>query len=321
MQFLLVQIMKYFVKKLITLILTLLLISLLTFAAFTVIPGDAAVSKLGTDAGAEQVEELREEMGLNDPLPVRYVNWLTSALQGDFGESYQYSSYTVAELLSTRLPVTVLLAVMAFLMILVISVPLGIFSALHAGRWIDTLINQISQFIMAVPAFFLGLLMTYIFGIVLKWFQPGAFVHPSEDFWGSVRYLIFPAFAVALPKTAMVIKFLRNSILSEVNKDYVRTARSKGAGDLRILYGHVLKNALLPVITFLAMVIAEILAGSIVVEQVFDLPGMGRLLITSISARDYPVVQAIVIYITTVVVVINFIVDLVYQLVDPRVQT
>lgn len=313
--------MKYFFKKLITLIITVLLISLLTFAAFTVIPGDAAVSKLGTDASAEQVEELREEMGLNDPMPVRYVNWLTSALQGDFGDSYQYSSLTVSDLLSTRLPVTVLLAVMAFLIILLISVPLGIFSALHAGTWIDTLINQVSQVVMAVPAFFLGLLMTYIFGLVLKWFQPGAFVYPSEDFWGCIRYLIFPAFAVALPKTAMVIKFLRNSILSEVNKDYVRTARSKGAGAQRLLYVHVLKNALLPVITFLAMVIAEILAGSIVVEQVFDLPGMGRLLITSISARDYPVVQAIVIYITVVVVVINFIVDILYQFVDPRVRT
>ncbi|MCD7863829.1 MAG: ABC transporter permease [Lachnospiraceae bacterium] len=313
--------LQYFIKKFITLIITLLLITLLTFTAFTVIPGDAAMSKLGTDATEEQVEALREEMGLNDPLPARYFNWLASALRGDFGESYQYSGVTVAELLAARLPVTLLLAVMSLILILVISFPLGILSAMHAGKWIDTLINQLSQITMAVPAFFLGMMMTWVFGLILKWFQPGAFIDPSEDFMGCVRYMIFPAIAVALPKIAMVVKFLRNSILNELNQDYVRTARSKGARALRVLYGHVLKNALIPVITFLAMVIAEILAGSIVVEQVFGLPGMGRLLITSISARDYPVVQAIVTYITTVVVVINFIVDILYQFVDPRVKT
>ncbi|MCD7738906.1 MAG: ABC transporter permease [Lachnospiraceae bacterium] len=300
---------------------TLLLITLLTFAAFTVIPGDAALSRLDMDATEEQVEALREEMGLNDPLPVRYFQWLSSALRGDFGESYQYSGVTVAELLATRLPVTLLLAVMSFLLILIISLPLGILSAMYVGKWLDTLINQLSQIVMAVPAFFLGMLMTYLFGLVLKWFQPGAFIDPFEDFAGCVRYMIFPAIAVALPKIGMVVKFLRNSILSELNQDYVRTARSRGARSFRILYGHVLKNALIPVITFLAMVIAEILAGSIVVEQVFGLPGMGRLLVTSISSRDYPVVQAIVTYITSVVVIINFIVDILYQFVDPRVRT
>ncbi len=313
--------LQYFIKKLITLIITLLLITLLTFTAFTVIPGDAAMLKLDMDATDEQIEALREEMGLNDPLPERYFNWLISALQGDFGESYQYSGVTVAELLATRLPVTLLLAFMSLILILVISFPLGILSAMYAGKWLDTLINQLSQVSMAVPAFFLGMMMTWVFGLVLKWFQPGAFIDPSKDFMGCVRYMIFPAIAVALPKIAMVVKFLRNSILNELNQDYVRTAKSKGARSLRVLYCHVLKNALIPVITFLAMVIAEILAGSIVVEQVFALPGMGRLLITSISARDYPVVQAIVTYITTVVIVINFIVDILYQFVDPRVKT
>ncbi len=311
----------YFIRKFITLIMTLLLITLLTFAAFTVIPGDAALSRLDMDATEEQVEALREEMGLNDPLPVRYFQWLSSALRGDFGESYQYSGVTVAELLATRLPVTLLLAVMSFLLILIISLPLGILSAMYVGKWLDTLINQLSQIVMAVPAFFLGMLMTYLFGLVLKWFQPGAFIDPFEDFAGCVRYMIFPAIAVALPKIGMVVKFLRNSILSELNQDYVCTARSRGARSFRILCGHVLKNALIPVITFLAMVIAEILAGSIVVEQVFGLPGMGRLLVTSISSRDYPVVQAIVTYITSVVVIINFIVDILYQFVDPRVRT
>lgn len=312
--------MKYIIKKFITLIITLLLISLLTFTAFSVIPGDAAAAKLGTNATAEQIDALREEMGLNDPLPLRYVNWLGGVLHGDFGESYQYDDVSVASLLADRLPVTVLLSVLALIIILVISIPLGIVCARHSGRWLDTLINQLTQITMAVPAFFLGILLTYVFGLILHWFQPGAFVSPGEDFGGSVAYLIFPAVAVALPKIAMVVKFLRNSILSEVDKDYVRTAYSKGNRERRVLYVHVLRNALIPVITFIAMVIAEILAGSIIVEQVFSVPGMGRLLITSISSRDYPVVQAVVTYVTAIVVTINFIVDVLYQFVDPRVK-
>ena len=170
--------MRYIVKKVVGLVITLLLISLLTFTAFSVIPGDAAAAKLGIDATPEQVEALREEMGLNDSLPVRYIHWLTDALQGDFGESYQYDGETVASLLSDRLPVTALLALLAFILIMVTSIPLGILSAKHRGGWLDTLIHQITQITMAVPSFFLGLVLTYVFGLVLQWFQPGALFLP-----------------------------------------------------------------------------------------------------------------------------------------------
>ena len=313
--------MKFFIKKLITLIITLLLISFLTFTAFSVIPGDAALSRLGQDASAEQVEALREEMGLNDSLPVRYVRWIGGAVTGDFGESYRYEGISVHSLLSDRLPVTVLLSVIALVIILVCSVPLGIASARHAGEWGDIITNQLTQIIMAVPPFFLGMILTYVFGLILHLFQPGKFIQPSENLGEAVKYLFFPALAIALPKIAMVVKFLRNSVISEMNKDYVRTAFSKGNTNTGVLYGHILKNALIPVITFFALVIAEILAGSIIVEQVFSVPGIGRLLISSISNRDYPVVQAIVLYITAVVVIINFIVDVLYQFLDPRVKT
>ena len=313
--------MKYFIKKLVTLIITLLLISLLTFTAFSVIPGDAALARLGDDATEEQIEAFREEMGLNDPLPVRYVDWLSGAVRGDVGASYYYDNMTVGELLSDRLPVTVMLAVISLLMILICSVPLGLLCARGAGGVLDHAVNQILQTVMAVPSFFLGILLTYAFGLVLHWFQPGQFVEPSESFFGAASYLVFPALAVALPKIAMVVKFLRNAVLSELSKDYVRTAKSRGNSSRRILYVHVLKNAMIPVITFTAMVVAEILAGSIIVEQVFSVPGVGRLLISSIFNRDYPVVQAIVMYITLVVVAVNFLVDFMYQLLDPRVKT
>ena len=302
--------MKFFIKKLITLIITLLVISFLTFTAFSVIPGDAALSRLGKDATEEQLERARDEMGLNDPLLERYGRWVTDAMQGDFGESYRYEGTSVRSLLAQRLPVTVLLAVISLLIITVISVPLGILSARFAGKWVDTLTNCLTQILMAVPSFFLGMILTYVFGLILHMFQPGKFIEPSENFGKSAQYLLFPALAVALPKIAMVVKFLRSSILTEMNREYVRTAYSRGNTETAVLYGHVLKN-----------VIAEILAGSIVAEQVFSVPGIGRLLISSISNRDYPVVQAIVLYITSVVVLINFAVDMIYQVLDPRVRT
>ena len=313
--------MKYIGKRFITLIITLLCISAITFAAFSVIPGNASLTKLGTDATPEQIAALEKELGLDQPVTTRYFNWLKDALRGDFGDSYQYDNTTVTSLLASRLPVTVLLAVMAFLLIILVSIPLGILSARFSGKLPDTLINVITQITMAIPPFFLGILLTYIFGLVLKWFQPGQFISPKESFWGCVCYLIFPAVAVALPKIAMVIKFLRNSVLGQMGQDYVRTAYSRGNTKSSVLYRHVLKNAFIPVITFMALIIAEILAGSIIVEQVFSVPGVGRLLITAISSRDYPVVQAIVTYVTALVVTINFLVDVLYQVIDPRIRT
>ena len=312
--------MKYFIRKIVTLIITLLFISMLSFAAFSVIPGNAAISKLGTDATPERVAALEASMGLDKPMVVRYGNWLRDALHGDFGESYQYEGVRVYELLAQRLPTTIILALLSLVIILVLSIPLGILSAKYSGKWLDTLINQLTQITMAIPAFFLGIILTYIFGIALKWFQVGKFVSLNEDPAGCIKYLIFPALAIALPKLAMVVKFLRNSVLGEMQKDYVRTAYSKGNDKNKVLYRHILKNALIPVITFTAMIIAEIMAGSIIVEQVFSVPGIGRLLVSSISNRDYPVVQAMVIYITAIVIIINFIVDMLYQLADPRVR-
>ncbi|MGO4970787.1 ABC transporter permease [[Clostridium] aminophilum] len=312
--------MKKIIRKIITLIITLLCISFLTFSAFAIIPGDAAANKLGKEATAERIEQLREEMGLNDPLPVRYGRWLSGAVQGDFGESYRYDGRTVQSLIARRLPITMLLAGISLVIIIIVSVPLGILSARFSGRFVDIFSSHLTQVIMAVPSFFLGILMTYVFGLVLHWYQPGTFVSPDENLWASLQYLFFPALAIALPKIAMTMRFLRNSVLTEMRKDYVRTATSKGMDENRILYHHVLKNALIPVVTFVAMVVAEILAGSLVVEQVFSVPGIGILLISSISSRDYPVVQALVLYITSVVVILNFLVDVIYEALDPRVR-
>ena len=313
--------MKYTLKKSVTLIVSLLITSVLTFTAFQIIPGDSALNALGMDATEEQLERYREEMGLNKSLPVRYINWLKGALKGDFGYSTQYQMQMKAgTLIKERLIVTIWLAVMSFLLIVVISIPLGIFSAGKKNGILDSFITLITQFFMSVPPFFLGMLITLIFGIILKWFTPGSYINPGENFGQFLRFMIFPAIAVAVPKIAMTVKFLRSSLLREMELDYVRTAKSKGMTKARILIRHILKNALIPVITFLAMMLADILAGAILVEQVFNLPGLGRLLVSSISNRDYAVVQAIILYIVSVVIIINFLVDLIYQWIDPRVK-
>ena len=311
--------MKYILKKTGTLIITLLIVSFLTFLAFDVIPGDAARSKLGTEATAEQVEALQEEMGLNDPVPVQYARWLGGLVTGDLGESYSYSM-PVWELLRDKLPITAALTVMSFLLILVLSVPLGIYTAQREGTWADRILMVLDQVAMSVPGFFWGILITLLFGLILKWFTPGAYVPVSESFGGFLGYLIAPSVAIALPRCAMGVKMLRSSVLAQLEKDYVRTAYGRGNGRRRVMYCHVLKNALLPVLTFWGMTIADIVANSIIIEQVFTIPGMGSLLITSISNRDYPVALGIIVLIAFFVIVVNFIVDILYGRIDPRIR-
>lgn len=311
--------MKFFLKKTGTLIITLVIISFLSFLAFSLIPGDAAVSNLGMDADEAAIEALREELGLNRPVYVQYANWLLKAVCGDFGESTQYH-LPVRELVAGRLPATVTLAVYAMLFVLLFSFPLGLLGTRKPNGVLDTLITLLSQLGMAVPQFFLGILLTYFFGIVLRVFTVGGYVSPQENPVGFLTFLILPAVAVAVPKCAAMTRYIRNSVIAQKKMDYVRTARGKGNPEERILLHHVLPNAMMPVVTMLAMMAADILAGSIVVEQVFNIPGLGRLLITSISNRDYPVVQAIVLYIACIVVVMNTLADITYQKLDPRLR-
>ena len=308
--------MKFILKKIGTLIITLVIISFLSFLAFSLIPGDAAVASLGMDADEAAVEALREELGLNRPVYVQYGDWLLSAIRGDFGESTQYH-LPVSELVAKRLPATITLALYSMVIITLVSFPLGMLGTKKPNGVADTAVTVLSQIGMAVPQFFLGILLTFFFGIVLNWFTVGGYVSPKENLAG---FLILPAVAVAVPKCATMTRYIRNSVVAQKKMDYVRTARGKGNSEKRILLNHVLINVMMPVVTMLAMMAADVLAGSIVVEQVFNIPGLGRLLITSISNRDYPVVQAIVIYIASTVVIMNTLADIAYQKLDPRVR-
>lgn len=310
--------MKYAGKKFVALLITLLLISFLVFLTFAIIPGDAAMAQLGTETSPERLEALREEMGLNQPFLQRYIQWLLAFLQGDFGTSYKYN-VSVQSMIVSKLPITVTMALISFLMMIVVSLPVGIYTAKHNGKWIDRCITVLNQVVMAVPHFFMGILLTYVFGLVFKLFTPGNFVSYDVDFGAFLAYLIFPCIAIALPKTAMSVKLIKSACLQEAGKDYARTAYSKGNNTNKVLYRHVLQNAMIPVVTLWGMTLADMLVGSIVIEQVFNIPGIGRILLTSISYRDYPVVQAIIVLIACVVVITNFLVDIIYQLIDPRI--
>lgn len=310
--------MRYVGKKLVAMMITLLCISFLVYLAFDMIPGDAALAALGTDATPESLEALREQMGLNRPFLERYLEWLLHFVSGDFGTSYKYHM-PVADMILSKLPITVIMAVFSFLIMVAVSLPIGIYTAKHSGRWIDRVIMVINQVMMSVPHFFMGILITYFFGLVLKLFTPGGFVSYETDFSGFFAYIIFPCIAIALPKIAMSVKLLRSSCIEEAKKDYVRTAYSKGNNTSRVLYRHILRNAMIPVITLWGMTLADLLVGSIVIEQVFNIPGIGRILLTSISYRDYPVVEAVIILIAFVVITTNFCVDVIYQLIDPRI--
>lgn len=311
--------MRYVLKKTGVLLVTLLLISLFAFLAFQIIPGDPTTKLLGNDYTPERAEALRHEMGLDRNVFVRYWDWLAGFVTGDMGASYSYGM-SVEAVMEGKGAVTAALSVMAWLLVIAISIPLGIALARWQGRRIDRLFVAMNQVFMAIPPFFLGILFTYLFGLVLKLFVPGGFVSPGESVWGFLGYLIFPALAIAIPKAAMVTKLLRSSILNQMDEDYVRTAYSRGNSRWGVLRGHVLRNAILPVVTFVAMTLADIVAGSIIVEQVFALPGLGRLLLASIGNRDYPVVQCIVVIIAFVVVFMNYLADVLTQYIDPRIR-
>lgn len=310
--------MKYVVRKILTMILTLLAVTFFVFLSFHVISGDPATSMLGTEATPQKVAALREELGLNDPVLVQYGRWAAGLLHGDMGTSYSYRM-PVTGMVANKIPVTITLTLMAFVLMVVISIPLGIYTAKHEGGVVDRIIYIINQIIMAIPPFFSGILITLIFGRIFKLFTPGGYVSYEKDFAGFIGYLFFPAVAIALPKAAMAVKLLRSSVIKEARLDYVRTAYSRGNRTNDVLYKHVLKNALIPVVTFLGMALADMIAGSIIIEQVFSIPGLGRILLTSISNRDYPVVMAVIVCIAVLVLVVNMAVDLIYGLIDPRI--
>jgi ABC-type dipeptide/oligopeptide/nickel transport system permease component len=311
----------YFVgRRLLITLITLFLVSVFTFAAFNIIPGDPALLALGTEADGEQIEALREEMGLDKPLPVQYFVWLKNFLTGNLGNSSRFRGASVSGMIKERLPVTFSLAGIALGFILVISIPAVLLSVKKEGSALDRIMNTLTAVNISFPGFFLAVLFIWIFGLIFKFFVPGAYVDYRANRGGFFGYLVFPALAIAIPNAAILVKFLRASVFQQLRSDYVRTAYSKGNSPRHALYAHVLKNAIIPGVTLLGMIIGEIFSGSIVIEQVFTIPGIGRLLIASITSRDYAMVQTLVVYIAFIVILANTLVDIAIQSIDPRIR-
>ena len=312
--------MNYFVRRILISLFTVFLVSLLCFLCFSVIRGDPAVFLAGTDASAEQLSVIREEMGLNRPVLIRYFDWLFNFIKGNPGYSYSFRGESISSLIAQRLPVTISLAVFSLILILLISVPLSFLTVKRRGGLIDNIINFFTAAGLSTPGFFLGLLFIFIFGLSLKLFIPGLYIDYKENFFQFIGCLFFPALAIAIPNAAILIKFLRTSLFNELHSDYTRTAKSKGLTQSYILRRHVFRNAVLPVISLFAMIIAEVFSGSVIIEQVFTIPGIGRLLITAITSRDYPLIQALIVYLAFLVIIANTLADIIIMIVDPRIR-
>lgn len=311
--------MVYILRRFILLIITVVLVSIITFGVFQVLPGDPVRTMLGTEADPTQIENLRSELGLDRPLHEQYVDWMKGLLTGELGDSIRFSM-PVKDLLLARLPVTISLAAITLLFVCLISLPLGMFAARRQNQLSDLTLSTATQIGMAIPSFWLGMILILYIGLNIEFFKISGYIPWTTSIAGALSTLILPALTIAIPQIAVNFRYVRTAILEQVRMDYVRTIRSKGIVERIVMYKHVLKNAMIPILTVFGLITAEIVAGTIIVEQVFSLPGVGQLLITAINNRDFPLVQGIVMYITVAVVAINFIVDILYTVLDPRIR-
>lgn len=310
---------RYLGSRLLTLALTLFAAAVLVFLVLEVLPGDPAALILGVNARPDTLAALHHAMGLDRPAIVRLFAWLGAILVGDFGESFTYH-VPVAGLIVDRIGVSLPLALLAIAVSTAIAIPTGVFAAANRGRAGDTLTMAAAQVGVAVPNFWLGLLLILLFSVKLAWFPASGFPGWGGGVWPGVRALILPALALALPQGAILARITRASMLETLAENYMRTALAKGLSPGRALWRHALPNALIPVVTILGLQFSFLLAGTIIIENVFTLPGLGRLVFQAIAGRDLIVVQALVVLLAGSVIVVNFFVDIAYVLIDPRLR-
>lgn len=303
--------LKYIGKRLLMLVPVILGVTLIIFIMLALTPGDPARQILGGEATEEQVEELREELGLNDPLPVRYVRYIWDMLHGDLGTSYSSKQPVTKELLE-RFPTTLLLSILCTVVGAIIGIIFGIVSAVKQYTIFDNVSRVLALAGISIPSFWLGLMLIIVFSVNLKWL-------PSSGFYGP-EYWILPAITVGLVQAATVMRQTRSAMLDVVRQDYIRTAKAKGQTELKVVMGHALPNALIPIITVLGMQFGHGLGGAVISEQIFAIPGIGKLMVDSITARDYPVVQGGVLMIAISFTVVNLLVDILYAFIDPRIK-
>ena len=298
---------------------TLVFVSVLVFVVIRVLPGDPALIILGIEANPDTVARLRHSLGLDQPMPLQYLRWVGRALTGDLGRSIQYD-VSVSSLILSRLHVTLPLTILAGGFMALAAVPLGVFAATRHRRWGDYLTMILSQLGIAVPGFWAGLLLILLFSVKLGWVQAGGFDGWGQGVWPALRSLLLPAVALGLFQFAVLARTTRSAVLEVLREEYVKTARAKGVAEGSVLFRHALSNAMIPVLTVAGIQLGQLIAGSIILESVFYLPGLGRLALGAINARDLPVVQGVVLFVASLIVMINVAVDILYGFLDPRIR-
>jgi peptide/nickel transport system permease protein len=310
---------RYVARRLAALAATLLFVSVLVFVVVRVLPGDPAAIIMGTEGSPEALARLRTAMGLDRPLPAQYAEWLGAAVRGDLGRSIQYD-VPVGQLIVSRLPVTLPLTLLAAAFMVLGALPLGLYAATRHRRAGDYAAMIVSQVGISVPQFWSGLLLILVFSVRLGWVRSGGFDGWAAGVGPALRSLLLPAVALGVFQAAVLVRATRSAVLDVLGEDYVRTARAKGLSEPRVLARHALRNALVPIVTVAGLQLGQLMAGSIVLESVFALPGLGRLALGAITARDLPVVQGVALFVASVIVLINFAVDVAYGLLDPRIR-
>jgi len=309
----------YLIKRLGSLIVSLFVASLVIFACIEIVPGDPASFMLGVNAQPDTVNALREELGLNTSHTQRYVSWISGLLKGDLGTSYTYRS-PVSDIVADRLQVSVPLALYALTLTILIAFPVGVLAAAWRGSAVDLFVMGATQLGIAVPNFWFAILMVIVFAINLGWFSAGGFPGWDAGILAVIKALTLPAVALALPQASILARVMRSSLLDTLSEDYIRSARAKGLSRRQVMWRHALRNAMIPVLTIIGLQFSFLLAGAIIIENVFFLPGLGRLVFQAITQRDLIVVESVVMLLVFAVVLVNFIVDLAYAWVDPRLR-
>jgi peptide/nickel transport system permease protein len=309
----------YILKRILSLIPVLFVVSIIVFLIIHVTPGDPATTMLGEEASSEQIEELREQLGLNLPLYQQYLNWVVGVFQGDLGNSY-FMKDPVTVAIFEHLGPTISLTIIAQLIALLIAIPVGIFAAKRRGTASDQTVMGFSLLAMSVPNFLLSLLLMLLIGVVLQWLPVAGYAPLESGLWSHLQYLIMPGIALGAIQAALIARITRSSMLEVLNHNFIKSARAKGVKEKNIIYKHAFKNAFLPILTVIGQTFGGLIAGAVVAETIFNIPGIGQLTINSIERRDYPMIQGVIFFVAMAYVFINLVVDLLYGIVDPRVR-
>ncbi|AHG41279.1 peptide ABC transporter [Pseudomonas syringae CC1557] len=310
----------FILRRLLSSIPTLILVSLFVFTLQKLLPGDPVLAMAGEERDPAVMEYLRDKYRLDDPLPVQYLNWVGNVLTGDFGTSLR-TEQPVTTLLASKLPVTIELAVLALLIALLIGIPTGIISAVRKGTVVDYGANVVALSGISIPHFWLGILLIMIFAVKLKWLPASGFVPMGEDFGQNLKTLILPAFVLGAGLSGILMRHTRSAMLEVLRTDYVRTARAKGLFPRTVILKHALRNALMPIVTLTTLLFGELLGGAVLTEQVFSIPGFGKMIVDAVFNRDYAVVQGVVLCVAIGFLLLNLLADVLYRLINPRLRT